>query len=625
MRHTLIHRAALLALIAAATTACSNEITDAESSNPTGNGDGGKIITVTATQQAGEANGQQQADQPQTRLDYGFPDGGAVTVTWKKGDKFYVNNDANWVTYTNLSATASNFKPFTLQGDGGSKTGSFSGTLPGGTTNDTKLYALYGNADKMYASSGQTIILYYTGQQQNANDDKAHLADYDFMTASPIYQAGQKTAFNFTHQGAMMKFTLTMPTAGITVKELRLAATSLSVDGSTLAPFCMNPVWKAADNTLESSSTTTAYVNLRLGNSEGITISGTTLTAYMMVASTTLTAANNPIDGKNMMLLVTTKDNKIYGAQLTGAEIKQGHYYTVTATLSKTFEEGVGTEESPYEIHDDGQLRNMAILANSKLENANQKNFQSAHYKLTADIDLKNQEWTPIGTNTNTFFGTLTGAKEGGGNYEIKNLSIKNSYNSTSYLPLGLFGQLYGNVSNVTVSGNISPTITGATAVYAGGIAGINTGTTLVTNCISNCTINIPSTSPVCAGGIIGHTQAQTTTLTNCSNTGTITPSTNPQKGLYAGGIIGYFKAFDASSTFTLTLNGYSNTGTPAVIGYYYFGTNTKSKIEIRQTKDTDPLVVLNSGSGSYPLNTSGGAGQYPDDGDMFGTGTATN
>lgn len=613
MKHTLIYRATLLALMAATAMACSNEITDAEGGNPTGNGDGGKIITVTATQQAGNPNGQQQGDQPQTRLTYGFSDDGTVTVTWNKTDKFYVGNDASWASNASLSATTSKFNPFTLQSNGGTKTESFSGTIPDGTTNDTKLYALYGNADQMETTSEQAITLDYTGQQQNANDDKAHLTDYDFMTASAIYQAGKQTAFNFTHQGAMMKFTVTMPTADMTVKDLRLAATDLSVDGTALAPFCMFPKWKATDNTLESSSTTTGNVYLRLGNSEGLTISGTTLTAYMMVAPTTLTATKSPIAGKKMMLLVTAIDDKIYSAPLTGAEIKQGHYYTVTATLngSSIFEGGNGAQETPYEIHDDGQLRNMAILVNNKLENSNHDSFRSAHYKLTADIELEDEEWTPIGTPTNTFFGTLTGVKEDGGNYEINNLSIKNSYNSTSYLPLGLFGQLYGNVSNVTVSGEISPTIVSANGVYVGGIAGINTGTTLVTNCISNCTINISSTSfNVYAGGIIGYVQARTTTLTNCSNTAAITPSTNPQKGFYAGGIIGYFEAFDDTS-FTLTLNGYSNAGTPAVIGHYDFKKNTQSKIEIRQTQDGTP-VVLNSGSGGYPLSPSATAPSLP-------------
>ena len=623
MKHTLIYRATMLALIASTAMACSNEMTDAEGTG-NGNNNEGELITVTATQQAGDPNGQQQADQPQTRLDYNFAtDNGSVAVTWKKDDKFYVNNDASWVNDKKLSDEASKFKPFTLQGEGGSKTGNFSGTMPDGTTDKAQLYALYGKAEQMKTSE-KTIILDYDGQQQTANDDKAHLADYDFMTAYVTYQAGQQTAFNFTHQGAMMKFTITMPEAGMTVKELRLAATDLSVDGNALKPFCTTSMWKTADNTLESSNTssnTSSNVYLKLGGDKGLVISGTTLTAYMMVAPTTLTATGNPIAGKKMMLLVTASDDKIYSALLTGAEIKKAHYYTVTATLSSSsiFEGGNGTKDKPYEINDAGHLRNMAILVNSNIMNANYEYFSSAYFKLTDDIDLDNEEWTPIGTTNSTFYGNLTGAKEDGGNYEIKDLSIKGNY-SSGQLRLGLFGQLNGVVSNVTVSGEISPTIVKGNEVYAGGIAGYNSGKTPATNCVSNCKINITnSPSKVYAGGIIGYIAAPTVTLTNCSNTGAITLSTSNQSQLRAGGIIGYFNVYLKDYPFTLTLNGYSNAGTPAaVIGYYDFTTNSQSKIEIKQTQDSSNPIVITSGSGSYPAITNGDAGSYPDGEGMY-------
>lgn len=617
MKHTLIYRATLLALIAAAAMACSNEMTDAEGIG-NGNNNEGELITVTATQQAGDPNGQHQAGKPQTRLDYNFAtDNGSVAVTWKKDDKFYVNNDASWPSDTYLSAPASKFKPFTLQGEGGSKTGNFIGTMPDGTTDKAQLYALYGKANQMKTTmSEKAIILDYDSQRQTTNDDKAHLADYDFMTAFATYQAGQQTAFTFTHQGAMMKFTITMPTADMTVKELRLAATDLSVDGNALKPFCTRSIWKTADNKLESFNTS-SNVCLGLGDSEGLVISGTTLTAYMMVAPTTLTATENPIADKKMMLLVTAADDKIYSAPLTGAAIEKGHYYTVTATLSSSiFEGGNGTKDKPYEIHDAGHLRNMAILVNSDIKNANNKYFSSAHFKLTANIDLNNEEWTPIGV-TSTFDGSLTGAKEDGSNYEINNLSIKESYKS-NYFPFGLFGQLSGEVSNVTVSGEISPTIASTTTVYAGGIAGESFGERPATNCVSNCKISITnSPSNVYAGGIIGYTTSKTTTLTNCSNTRAITLSTNNQSQLYAGGIIGYLYVYDNTS-YTLNLNGYSNTGTPAVIGYYDFTQNSQSEINIWQTKDTGTLVVLNSGSGSYPAITNGDAGSYPDGEGMY-------
>ena len=78
-------------------------------------------------------------------------------------------------------------------------------------------------------------------------------------------------------------------------------------------------------------------------------------------------------------------------------------------------------------------------------DNTTQNPYRSAWYKLTADIDLGNQEWTPIGWNSSTsyyFCGTFIG-----GGHTISHLKISGSQNN-----VGLFGNLAAaNICDFTI------------------------------------------------------------------------------------------------------------------------------------------------------------------------------
>ena len=58
-----------------------------------------------------------------------------------------------------------------------------------------------------------------------------------------------------------------------------------------------------------------------------------------------------------------------------------------------------------FDIADAGDLAQFAVMVNDS------KDFQGKTVKLTADIDLENQEWTPIGDDgyNNLFSGTFDG------------------------------------------------------------------------------------------------------------------------------------------------------------------------------------------------------------------------
>ena len=190
---------------------------------------------------------------------------------------------------------------------------------------------------------------------------------------------------------------------------------------------------------------------------------------------------------------------------------------TVKVDLSDGFCKILGTE-SWYEISNLVGLTTFAKSVNNGTSYANET------VKLTADIDLENKEWTPIGKSGKTFQGTFDGQrhtisnlKTGGSqqndvglfgvttNGEVKNFTLQNA-NVTGYLDVGaIAGTPYtSKYTNITLRGKI--TVNGY--AYVGGAFGKNAYADL-----TNITINVESGSYVKAdsenyrtyvGGLVG-------------------------------------------------------------------------------------------------------------------------
>ena len=124
--------------------------------------------------------------------------------------------------------------------------------------------------------------------------------------------------------------------------------------------------------------------------------------------------------------------------------------------------------EGIYEISTAEQLAGLAKLVNGG------NNFSGKTIKLTADIDLNNQAWTPIGNGDNSFafFGTFDGD-----GYTISGLNVPDA-NAP-----GLFGCIFGTVQNliVKVSVTVGDEADGGDYGEAGGVVCDNNGT--VQNC----------------------------------------------------------------------------------------------------------------------------------------------
>lgn len=178
---------------------------------------------------------------------------------------------------------------------------------------------------------------------------------------------------------------------------------------------------------------------------------------------------------------------------------------------------GSGSAADPYLIADASQLRWFAAQVND-----NSKSTICA--QLTADIDLKDEEWTPIGKSTSyAYKGTFDG-----NDHEIKNLYVTGT-TSNHY---GLFGVLGagGTIRNLTVSGRVTITGSGSSSYGIGGIVGQLGGAGTIENCTNRATVS----GNINTAGIVGRVGSSGGTIRGCANLGDISGSNS------VGGIVGY-------------------------------------------------------------------------------------
>lgn len=202
---------------------------------------------------------------------------------------------------------------------------------------------------------------------------------------------------------------------------------------------------------------------------------------------------------------------------------------------------GTGTEDSPIEIASPAELAYLAQQTNTggnslTLENGGtingKTNFQDVHFKLTEDINLGEQAWTPIGKNDSyPFKGVFDGNKK-----TILNLA---SISTDDHKQAGLFGYIKnGTVQNLQIE-------IASTGLHIENIGDIGALAGYIDNStISNCSVkggNIISNTnlhdQLTTGGLIG--QIIKSEVADCSSTVNVTATKNNASGLFAGGIGG--------------------------------------------------------------------------------------
>ncbi len=171
-----------------------------------------------------------------------------------------------------------------------------------------------------------------------------------------------------------------------------------------------------------------------------------------------------------------------------------------------TLTEPTKNSEGVYEISTAEELAWFADLVDSKTD-------MYANAILKKDIDLGNQQWTPIGFyNTETSAGVSYRGTFDGNGHTVYNLYIDDTGKGTDGKYRGLFGYTFGaSIKNVTVQGQIIASYTSV-----GGVVGYDGGGTTIENCHNY--VEISGTNYQCdsLGGIVGC--GTRTVIKNCSN-----------------------------------------------------------------------------------------------------------
>lgn len=305
------------------------------------------------------------------------------------------------------------------------------------------------------------------------------------------------------------------------------------------------------------TTTITAYAK----DSNGTTKATATTTVTVIAVPTTITLSiNQNVVNKGTNVVVTANINKSGSVTWNSTtpdscESKNGNTltintsnlsigtYTVTATYGSSSAQVTFTVQDPNAYPTNGYIYNLAQL------NAIRYHLDK-DFTLAADISVG--DWTPIGSPSNPFTGTLKNL----GSYELTNIRVSGA----TYA--GLFG--YISKSGTSVSGIIvkDSTITGST--YAGAIVAYSNSSAVVSSCSVDSS-KITTTSSGYAGGIVG--RANSSTISYCTSSATI----SALGGGYAGGIVGLTNASVYGCLVTSTISTPTSTGyAGGITGYTY-------------------------------------------------------
>lgn len=242
---------------------------------------------------------------------------------------------------------------------------------------------------------------------------------------------------------------------------------------------------------------------------------------------------------------------------------------------------GSGTETDPYQISTAEGLK----WFRDKVNDAKTEEETKICAVLTANIDLKNEEWTPIGIGNGTRNGVpidfpYSGTFDGNG-HTISGLNV-NYRNKNG----GLFCYVMNaTIKNLTVAGSV--THSSEDGVAYGGIVGCADSST-IENCTNRCTV----TGNWYAGGIVGW--STDSDIIGCANFGNISSPS------FSGGICGKIGGENDAAGIDATIRDCYNVG--MVSGRYAGGITGQSDSE-----DIDILIANCYNVGSLHGSTNTG------------------
>lgn len=211
-------------------------------------------------------------------------------------------------------------------------------------------------------------------------------------------------------------------------------------------------------------------------------------------------------------------------------------------------------------------------------------NFNKKTVKLTKDINLNNEPWTPIGKSGKAFTGTFDGGKN-----TISNLFIERGFsNSAANSYVGLFGY--------TLSPAVIKDVTVENARIQGSLyVGVIAGRPYTGNSISNCHVkgDIKVDAYWYAGGIAG--EGYINTIEDCSVIGKDGSYIKGNGGSYMGGIMGFRgeggMKIDNCEVINIDISGDDRVG--GISGMLHYGNSIlNSKVLNVSIKANDPKAT---------------------------------
>lgn len=419
-------------------------------------------------------------------------------------------------------------------------------TTTGPTDDDGKIATFTGNAVEgaQYAffpaskaeKRWEDCYFNVIGQVIDANAPFAHLPGYNFMTAQTTASGTDISEISFKHKIAVLKFEVTLPD-GIFPKYITLS----TQDDAGIAISR-----KASD---ESSVTTAKQLTAAISGA-----SSEKFTAYMAILPSTLK--------EKLALAVTGNDGmvynytisfngdfpyeagKVYNSELTFGGMEDGYGTAaifdnnVTGEAWDESDNKGSTKDNPYLIESAGHLKYLIEQVEAG------ERYVDKFFKLTTDIKVTADTWTPIGIS---FAKPFSGSFDGGG-HTISG-ELKGSF-SDDLQNFGFFGCLISAssmlIENIHIAANVTwsfayPEGTIISSFGVGGVIG-NGPTTEIT--VHNCTMSGEmkisdgnlTYGYLCIGGIIGYSGAH---MNNCSSIGKSDVSCKGSM-VNIGGIIGY-------------------------------------------------------------------------------------
>ena len=205
--------------------------------------------------------------------------------------------------------------------------------------------------------------------------------------------------------------------------------------------------------------------------------------------------------------------------------------------------DGEGTEEEPYEINSDKDLKLLAYhVANEEVDG-----YEGCYFALTRDISLSDTaSWLPIGyfTEAGDSEPKLFKGNFNGQGYRVYNLKISDTTQDYA----GLFGSVHGAViENLTVDGQVNAHSKAALLVG-------ETNDSTISNCSSRGQVRGVGV----IGGIVG--EAYDSVILECTNTAGVLGGTDADgvNEAYAGGICGSAQSSFMSDCTSDTTDSYS-------------------------------------------------------------------